>query len=162
MVLIVQSKKLVKMLTTSEKAVLVPESSQSSFYLFPKKKLKIFLVMVVAAVLFYFYNQPMNLIEFDEMPEEIVAENKTFNLLFWKHFFSHHDWYAEEDGTVGEATLKSVECPVTNCYFTHDHNYLPDITEFDAIMFHVPEPSDPKYIPKNRTHKQLYIMVSLE
>lgn len=87
-------------------------------------------------------------------------QNVTKNVLFWTKFFNNPDWYTGKDD-AGEEVLKSVNCPVTNCFFTHNKKLLKDITQFDAIAFHGPEyRRDP--LPTIRSPHQLYIFVSLE
>lgn len=151
-----------EMLPTSENEKLVPESRQS-FHLFFEKRLKITLFVSLITVLAWIvYKKPINIAVF-EGRSQLLAANRTFNLLFWSHFFDHHDWYAELDGTVGVESLKSVSCPVTNCYFTHDRNYVDDLSLFDAILFHGPEWSnDTERKEISRNPNQLFIYVGLE
>lgn len=57
--------------------------------------------------------------------------------------------------------LQSIGCPTKKCFFTHNRNYLPNITEFDAILFHGAE-----YLhdsgPHERSSHQLYVYTVLE
>ena len=115
-------------------------------------------MLLMAVTVLLMYNSSVVPDESDSM--ELYNPNKTKTILFWTRFFNHHDWYADKNGNAGEEILKSVNCPVTNCYFTHDRKYLKNVTEFDAIMFHGPEVM--QKIPQHANPNQLYIFVSLE
>lgn len=145
----------------SDKSILVSGNAVDSFSYFPKKKIKIMIVLLLAITALFMYNSPKTFVVPDEIDSmELYNPNKTKNILFWTEFFQHHTWYSKKSGDVGKETLESVNCPVTNCYFTHEKGYLKNVTEFDAIMFHGPEfiPS----IPHHANLDQLYIFVSLE
>ena len=145
----------------SDKVNLVSGNSVDSFSYFPKKKLKISLVILLAITVLFMYNSPTTFVVPDEIDSmELYMPNKTKNILFWTQFFQHHTWYSEKSGNVGKEKLESVNCPVTNCYFTHEKGYLKNVTEFDAIMFHGPEVIS--QIPQHINLNQLYIFVSLE
>lgn len=83
-------------------------------------------------------------------------------VLFWFEMFGYFSWYMGESPEAGEDLLKSVECPVTNCFFTHDHNFLEKVTEFDAIFFHIPDNMNQMSMPDVRNENQIYIMASKE
>lgn len=95
-----------------------------------------------------------------ETSETIVETGGTKNILFWTRFFNNPDWYTGKD-EAGEEILKSVQCPVTNCFFTHNKELLGDIRKFDAIAFHGPEFRRAP-LPDVRSPEQFYIFVSLE
>lgn len=145
----------------SDKCNLVSVNTADSFSYLPKKKLKILVVLLLAVAALFMYSSPSKLVVPDEIDSmELYMPNKTKNILFWTEFFQHHTWYSKQDGNVGKEDLESVNCPVTNCYFTHEKGHLNNVTEFDAIMFHGPE-----FIPQIPQHvnlDQLYIFVSLE
>lgn len=99
---------------------------------------------------------------YDEVPEEKIFQTEgTKNILFWTRFFNNPDWITGKQDEAGEEILKSVQCPVTNCFFTHNKSHLSDITEFDAIAFHGPEVRRAP-LPTVRSPHQMYIFVSLE
>ncbi len=93
-----------------------------------------------------------------------MEKSKDFKyILFWKKFFGNSNWYAGKTGEANEETLKSFQCPVTNCIFTHNRNLLGDETKFDAIAFHIAgEYLSTNELPKMRGADQLYIFASLE
>lgn len=61
---------------------------------------------------------------------------------------------------AGETFLKSVQCPRTNCIFTHNKSMLTHTNLFDAIVFHGPE--DIPFLPPDRLMNQFYILFALE
>jgi hypothetical protein len=92
---------------------------------------------------------------------EKSESNGTKYVLFWTRFFNNPDWYTGKD-EAGEEVLKSVQCPVTNCIFTHNKDLLnKNVKNFDAIAFHGPEYRMVP-LPTERSLHQLYIFVSLE
>ncbi|CAG9810433.1 unnamed protein product [Chironomus riparius] len=62
----------------------------------------------------------------------------------------------------GEQYLKDIECPVTNCIFSHNRKYLSSVADYDAVVFHVAEPFDVRDVPKIRKENQIYIMANQE
>lgn len=149
------------------------------------KKVKIVLFFIVFTAVMYFYYAKRNLnpntdkvthfipsssIESAEVLESRhnnyygqPESNSTKYILFWRRFFNNSDWVTGDTDEAGEEILKSVQCPVTNCFFTHNHTILKDIKEFDAIVFHAPEHTTKiQAMPKTRSAHQLYFMASLE
>lgn len=57
--------------------------------------------------------------------------------------------------------LKSINCPVTNCFFTHNREYLSNVKDFDAILFHGAEVLIGG-VPPKRSSEQLYVYSNLE
>jgi hypothetical protein len=92
---------------------------------------------------------------------KIKKPQKKKNILFWTRFMGDTYWTTGDTEEAGEEILKSVQCPVTNCFFTHNHNLLGGETKFDAIIYHYPELRKFQW-PKKRSQNQLYIMTSLE
>jgi hypothetical protein len=135
-------------------------TSNSSCYYFPVKKSKYFLVILIGFVLFMLYRPPKVFYSPDMVLQDFIYQNKTINILFWTKYFGHYDWYAEDDGNAGIKTLESENCPVTNCFFTHNHSFFKNKVDFDAILIHGPEYLH--QIPPHFSPKQMYIFVSLE
>lgn len=83
-------------------------------------------------------------------------------VLFWTKFFGDPYWDMPAEAFRSDF-LESVECPVTNCIFTANRNFLNHEHEYDAIVFHAAEwhfqHSD---LPKTRSPHQVYIMGSKE
>lgn len=82
-------------------------------------------------------------------------------ILFYTNFFGIRHWGMPNE-TNGEEYLKSIECPQTNCIFTHDKNYLSKTHFYDAIVFHVAEGWYALDLPKTRSSHQLYVASTLE
>lgn len=82
-------------------------------------------------------------------------------VLFANHFFDE-PFLGMPNKTNGEEYLKSIQCQVTNCIFTHDKKYLPHPHLYDAIAFHTVEPWVRADRPQTRSSEQLYIFVLLE
>ncbi|XP_070495208.1 alpha-(1,3)-fucosyltransferase C-like [Chironomus tepperi] len=172
-----------------DKIKLIPKHEHQKLKVIPRKKLKtlIFLIIVTLTVLFIYTCIPRNFLginsvynssdkfndsESDEDNEyydiiidqqakdQVVEIGGTKNILFWTRFFDNPDWYTGKE-EAGEDVLKSVQCPVTNCFFTHNKELLGDIRKFDAIAFHGPEFRRTP-LPDVRSPEQFYIFVSLE
>lgn len=95
---------------------------------------------------------------------KIIEEKRRINdskihLLFWGLYFGGSSWGHEEQ-TMDENFFKKLNCPVTNCVMTHNQSHLPNISDFDAIIFNLWEENFS--LPKVRNSRQLYIMISNE
>lgn len=100
------------------------------------------------------------------MVDEFLVDERepsdTKTILFWTKFFEDPYWDMKAEA-FRKGFLESVECPVTNCVFTSERNLLAHEYEYDAIVFHAPEPLwDPEDLPKARSPHQVYIMASKE
>jgi alpha-1,3-fucosyltransferase len=66
--------------------------------------------------------------------------------------------------TYDQEYLKSENCPVTNCILTNNKNFLKDVNDYDALVFHIA--SDKHFsksiVPKYRNPNQFYIMATKE
>lgn len=89
------------------------------------------------------------------------SQNTKF-ILFWTRFFNNPDWVTGASDEAGAEILNSINCPATNCFFTHNHTLLSDLTKFDAIAFHAAEYLNRHLMPQMRSDHQLYIMALLE
>jgi len=83
------------------------------------------------------------------------------HILFWNNFFDSNYWAMEKE-FQGEEYLKEMDCPVTNCIFSHNRKFLSSPTDYDGIVFHVAEPFDVLDIPEKRSEDQIYIMANQE
>ena len=79
--------------------------------------------------------------------------NTTKKILFWNTMFGNETFY------FGKGDI-FIECPVNDCYATHDRNYA-NLTDFDAVLFHSNE-LDLTDLPTSRNAKQFYVFVNLE
>lgn len=82
-------------------------------------------------------------------------------ILFWTNFFTIKFWGMERE-TLNESYFESINCPVTNCIFTHNKNlrYAPHM--YDAMVFHGAESWSLIGLPSTRSANQVYIMASME
>ncbi|XP_070499670.1 alpha-(1,3)-fucosyltransferase C-like [Chironomus tepperi] len=87
-------------------------------------------------------------------------EKNVTNILFWIKYWNDPSWYIGGD-EEGEQMLQSIGCPTKKCFFTHNRNYLPNITDFDAILFHGAEYLHDS-VPHERSQHQLYVYTVLE
>ena len=88
-----------------------------------------------------------------------LTEKKT--ILFYTRYDEKNPRWGKIPETYVMKGTKSEDCPYTNCVFTHNHSYLKNIEEFDAIIFqrnvnHFWVP------PSKRRQGQLYIMKNHE
>ena len=90
------------------------------------------------------------------------AKDENFkHILFWMSLKDSTYW--NMGGKIhNEEFLKSIDCPVTNCIFSHDRKLLPQETDYDAIVFHVGNFIAIDSLPSARTKDQIYIMASDE
>ncbi|XP_054727661.1 alpha-(1,3)-fucosyltransferase C-like [Anastrepha obliqua] len=83
------------------------------------------------------------------------SKNNTV-ILFWNGFFDDSRW------TLPVDTLH-VQCPLANCTLTNQHEYLPAIVDYTAIVFHTARPfSFLNGRPRQRTANQWYVFTQLE
>ena len=77
-------------------------------------------------------------------------------VLFWTDFFEDKRW------TLPADTLHA-KCPQTSCIFTNQHDFLPSIVDYAAIVFHTarkfPFFND---TPQQRSPNQSYVFAQLE
>ncbi|KAG5669979.1 hypothetical protein PVAND_000268 [Polypedilum vanderplanki] len=146
----------------SDRFKLGPEKNVKPLSLSTKGK-KFFTYLLIASIVILFYFASLRNFTADEnifLRPFIVKPKPMKNILFWSKYFGDTTWYSGSD-EAGKEVLKSVECPVTNCFFTHDYNFLDNVTKFDAIAFHGPELIR-NIVPLNRNQNQIYIFVDLE
>lgn len=55
-----------------------------------------------------------------------------------------------------------MNCAFQNCFLTDDKSYLPDVTEYDVILFNAPNINKDMILPPTRSDRQIYIFVSTE
>lgn len=90
-----------------------------------------------------------------------VTNDKEKIILFRTTFFTSENWLMP-NLTNGYEYLKRINCPVSNCIFTHDKNYLSEPYLYDAIVFHAAQPWIAMDLPKTRSPHQSYVAVMLE
>lgn len=83
-------------------------------------------------------------------------------VLFFTRLWSKSPTWGSKNKTYGIDVPESADCPYINCIFTHDLNYLKNITDYDALIFHRGFRWFEKPIPKKRSPHQHYIMFTYE
>lgn len=89
----------------------------------------------------------------------IINKTKYKYILIWKSSL-----YTPFYSPAGQQRFIEHKCEYQNCFVTGDKEYLPDITEFDAIIFNVRHMQNFRRneIPKKRSQKQIYIFYAME
>lgn len=82
-------------------------------------------------------------------------------ILFWTKYFDIEFWGMDEE-TYREESLMSLNCPTTNCIFTHNKKHLENPEQYDAIIFHGSERWFNVDLPEKRAPNQLYIVATKE
>lgn len=98
------------------------------------------------------------------MSELTVNDEKdsgTKVVVFWTKFFDVPFWGMKKE-TYREEDLQEINCPTTNCLFTHKKEHLQNSHEYDAIIFHGAETWNFLDLPKTRSPYQSYVMMSKE
>jgi hypothetical protein len=86
-------------------------------------------------------------------------KNSTIYALFWSHYLTVKDWYHHTE-PMDQNHLKKLNCPQTDCVLTHNVDLLPNILDYDAVIFNLYQHDIP--FPEIRSPHQLYIMTSNE
>lgn len=100
-------------------------------------------------------NNPHRNVSRSEMSLQTVSKD-TSTILFWTNFFDDSKW------TLANDTIH-IQCPVANCIFTNQRDYLNSIDMYDAIVFHTARRFAMfNGIPTARSAQQLYVFAALE
>lgn len=91
--------------------------------------------------------------------EEQSKNDSQIYILFFNGCFGLPFWGLGKE-TLLEDDLKSVNCPHTNCVFTHKPDLIKNIHDFDAVIFNVWYPDST--VPLTRTSRQHYIFAANE
>jgi len=100
-------------------------------------------------------------VPFKNIPTTEHRNDSIKYILFWTSWWFFQNWQMGAE-VLGEDYLRSVDCPVTNCVFSHDRNFLPEPTDYDALVFHVGDFIDIDDLPEFRRDDQIYIMANEE
>lgn len=89
----------------------------------------------------------------------LINKTKLKYILVWKPSF-----YTPFYNSEGQQRFLENKCKYQNCFVTGDKKYLPDITEFDAIIFNVRHMKkiQSNDVPTKRSPKQIYIFYAME
>lgn len=117
-----------------------------------------FAIFIIVSVILVFQIYKLRLV----LPNPKVYtfnHNATKVVLFYTSMFDSETFYFKE---TGYQPFRN--CKYKNCYATANHDLLP-IEEFDALMFHIPQPNwfmHVDVLPRKRNPHQRYIFVNLE
>ncbi|XP_068158833.1 alpha-(1,3)-fucosyltransferase C [Drosophila tropicalis] len=96
-------------------------------------------------------------------PETESLATGTRSILLWSEFFGDPRWSLPGD-TLGPPDFRDeLKCPVYQCELTNNHDFLPSLDMYDAIVFHVAEPFPfLESLPSKRRAQQTYVFASME
>ncbi|KAL7011759.1 hypothetical protein ACKWTF_014432 [Chironomus riparius] len=100
-------------------------------------------------------------VPFKNIPKTSQRNESTKYILFWTSWWNFDYWHMGAS-VLGEDYLKSIDCPVTNCIFSHNRTFLPQSTDFDALIFHMGSMNDIDDLPAFRRDDQIYIVANEE
>ncbi|CAG9810437.1 unnamed protein product [Chironomus riparius] len=100
-------------------------------------------------------------VPFTNVPKTSQRNESLKYILFWTTWWYFPLWYMGKE-VQGEEYLKSIDCPVTNCVFSHDRHLLPRPTDYDALVFHVGDCLDIDDLPSARREDQFYVVADEE
>ncbi|XP_014100662.3 alpha-(1,3)-fucosyltransferase C-like [Bactrocera oleae] len=83
-----------------------------------------------------------------------LSSSQDIVVLFWTDFFEDKRW------TLPADTLHA-KCPQTNCIFTNQHDFLPSIVDYAAIVFHT-ACNFSNGTPQQRSPNQSFVFAQLE
>lgn len=87
----------------------------------------------------------------------------TRSILLWSSFFDDARWKLPFDKLAPEQFRDVLQCPVYQCELSNQHDFLPSLDMYDAIVFHAAEPFPVlKPLPKHRRPEQSYVFALLE
>lgn len=89
----------------------------------------------------------------------LINKTKLKYILIWKP-----SYYTPFLGLEGQQRFMENKCEYQNCFVTGDKTYLPNITDFDAIIFNVRHMQDFRSndVPTERSPNQIYIFYAME
>lgn len=130
-----------------------------------------FFLLAVAVIAFTFYYLDYDYSGYTDLaksfytrPFKIKVYNQTVkHILFWTNFYHIPLWDMKKE-TYDQEDLKSVNCPVTNCILTHKKDYLSDVEDYDALIFHIGSEAhfQGSSAPSKRNPGQIYIVALKE
>lgn len=121
-------------------------------------------VVVLGIKLFNTYCLQSSVYRYKVLEDRTVktrAKHKPKVALFWTNFFDVPLWGMTKETYYGK-DLKELNCPQTNCAFTHNKNLLSQHHDYEAIIYHGAEAWNMVDLPKTRASDQVYIMATME
>jgi hypothetical protein len=124
----------------------------------------VFALVIILINLFHTYCFESSVLRYKLLSEYKIESDKVFEkkvVLFWTKFFDVKHWGMKKE-TYYPEDLKMINCPETNCVFTHHKNLLDHSHNYDAIVFHGAESWNFLDLPQTRKSSQIFIMASME
>ncbi|XP_055617512.1 alpha-(1,3)-fucosyltransferase C-like [Toxorhynchites rutilus septentrionalis] len=93
-----------------------------------------------------------------------ITEKRTKYILLYTNFFEDKLWKLPTE-TVGPDYFRATQCPRTDCVLTSNHDLLPVVTDYDALVFHIAEPwaySVFRKVPSVRSSRQIFVAATME
>ncbi|XP_017062887.2 LOW QUALITY PROTEIN: alpha-(1,3)-fucosyltransferase C [Drosophila eugracilis] len=100
----------------------------------------------------------------DHLEHQLLGNARsTRTILLWNDFFGDPRWKFSWD-TLGPQELRDeFRCPVYQCEITNQHEFLPAVQLYDAIVFHTAEMFPLiRQVPSNRSPHQAYVFALME
>ncbi|KAH8289140.1 hypothetical protein KR054_000879 [Drosophila jambulina] len=91
------------------------------------------------------------------------SSSSTRSILLWSDFFGDPRWKLSWD-TLGPQELREeLHCPVYQCEVTNQHDFLPAVELYDAVVFHAAEMFPLlERVPARRSPRQVYVFGLME
>ncbi|KAH8394478.1 hypothetical protein KR222_011369, partial [Zaprionus bogoriensis] len=87
----------------------------------------------------------------------------TRSILLWSSFFEDARWSLDYDSLGPDQFRDDLGCPVYQCELSNQHDFLPDLELYDAIVFHVAQPFPLlQPLPARRRPEQSYVFALME
>jgi hypothetical protein len=97
--------------------------------------------------------------------QALTPHNQTKHILFYTRFWKNNFWHIGNE-TVGNEHPHFQRCSRRNCIFTNRYDFLPSLSDYDALIFHTGEGwwVNKSYckVPDERKPNQLYIVAVQE
>ncbi|XP_017119451.1 alpha-(1,3)-fucosyltransferase C [Drosophila elegans] len=87
----------------------------------------------------------------------------TRTILLWSDFFGDPRWKLSWDTLGPQQLLDELHCPVYQCKLSNQHDFLPAVELYDAIVFHAAEMFPLlRPVPHQRSAHQVYVFALME
>uniref|UniRef100_A0A1I8PEN6 Fucosyltransferase n=1 Tax=Stomoxys calcitrans TaxID=35570 RepID=A0A1I8PEN6_STOCA len=84
-------------------------------------------------------------------------------ILLWNSFFGDTRWSLPDDVVDPSYFRQDLKCPISQCVITNKRDLFPQLSMYDAILFHTAQPySVINRVPTQRSRRQLYVFALME
>ncbi|KAM8719481.1 hypothetical protein ACLKA7_012097 [Drosophila subpalustris] len=85
------------------------------------------------------------------------------SILLWSSFFEDERWKLPGDTLKPQHFRDNLQCAVYQCELSNRHDYLANLEDYDAIVFHVAQPFPLlQTLPSRRSPRQAYVFALME